>query len=147
MESDLEGTWYNELNSCLTILSALDGQLTGTYESEVGNADATYVMSGRYDSSANGRTLGWTVSWYNSTNGSSESTTTWSGQYQVDTETLVPQILTSWLLTVQTTQNDNWNSTNLGFDTFTKTQPSPQVILKAKQCGRCSHPKSASSSK
>lgn len=146
MESSLQGTWYNELNSCLTILSALDGQLTGTYESLVGDARYKYEMSGRYDKSSTGRTIGWTVAWNNST-GSSKSTTTWSGQLQVDTESSEPHILTTWLLTAQKTPDNNWNSTHVGFDTFTKTQPSPQVIMKAKQCGRCSHPKSASSSK
>lgn len=145
MESILPGTWYNELYSRLIIIAAIDGQLSGTYESEVGDARYKYVMTGRYDT--NGSTLGWVVTWNNSDNGSSESTTTWSGQYQVDVASSQPHLLTTWLLTAQTTPENNWNSTNVGFDTFTKFQPSPQVILKAKQSGRISHPKSASCSK
>lgn len=105
MDRNIIGTWYNELGSVMEISQASDGQFSGHYYTRVGNAQLyTYDLIGRYDADPNGRTLGWTVAWYNALNGSSGSTTTWSGQYQVDSE---PRILTTWLLTVQTDPDDN----------------------------------------
>ena len=106
---DLLGIWYNELKSTLTIARASDGELLGTYNSVVGDAKHNYSLSGRYD--AEGRTLGWAVSWLNQYHHSDPpSTTTWSGQYQI-IESGQPEILTTWLLTIQTTPDFNWNST------------------------------------
>ena len=140
---NLLGEWYNELKSRMIITSASDGQLTGTYQSIVGDVDPTktYVLSGRYDSSCEGKTLGWAVTWLNAYHHSDPpSTTTWSGQYQVN-EQEKPEILTTWLLTAQTTPDFNWNSTNVGFDTFTRDIPTEEVYQKALKRGLCSHPK------
>ena len=52
----------------------------------------------------------------------------------------LPIILTTWLLTSQTTLEDNWESTQVGFDQFTQTQPTPESIEQAKiRCRRSHH--------
>lgn len=140
------GRWHNELGSCMDITAASEGQLTGMYETAVGDAKYFYQLTGRYDCSSDGRSLGWIVTWNNSY-GSSQSTTGWSGQYQIDPVTSAPQILTTWLLTAQTKPGDDWNSTHVGFDTFTRELPRAEVIEKAKRCGQVSHPKGASCTK
>ena len=136
MESNIVGAWYNELGSMMVIDQASEGQFSGYYYTAVGHAQYTYTLTGRYDTVPDGKTLGWTVTYTNST-GSSGSTCCWSGQYQE------PTILTTWLLTDQTKPSDDWNSTHVGFDTFTKEMPSPEVIKRAKSSGRMSHPKTA----
>ena len=49
-----------------------------------------------------------------------ESTATWSGQWQLQPEKDRILIYTTWLLTVQTTPENNWQSTYIGKDTFKK---------------------------
>ncbi len=143
---DLTGTWYNELGSQMVIESACDGMLTGYYNTSVGDAKCNYVLTGRYDHLKDRRSLGWTVTWVNKDYSNSKSTTSWSGQYQLD-HANQPQILTTWLLTVQTKPEDDWNSTNIGQDVFTRACPINEVILKTKHQGRCSHPQEAEASK
>ena len=145
MSNHLDGKWYNELGSCMNLITTLDGTLTGTYESAVGNAEYSYVLAGRYDTLTDRRSLGWTVTWVNERHFSSKSTTCWSGQYQIQPQTQEPQILTTWLLTVQTTPEEDWNSTNVGFDVFTRISPTSEQSTKAKQKARISHPKEAAS--
>ncbi len=140
MAGKLVGKWFNELGSCMNIIAATDGMLFGKYETAVGNAEKTYVLTGRYDTE--GDSLGWIVTWNNYT-GSSYSTTGWSGQYQQDPCTKEPRILTTWLLTVQTNPEDDWNSTNIGTDVFQRAAPLPEVCLQAKHSCQRSHPKTA----
>ena len=132
------GKWYNELGSCMEITNAENGQLTGTYESKVGDAKYEYVMTGRYDTC--GASIGWTVMWKNST-GSSRSITSWSGQCQ-QINPGVDAILTTWLLTSETRPENDWNSTNVGKDIFTQEKPDPEVCMRALKSGHISHPKS-----
>ena len=113
----------------------------------LGDAKHNYSLSGRYDASTEGKTLGWAVSWLNQYHHSHPpSTTTWSGQYQIN-ESGQPEILTTWLLTIQTTPDFNWNSTNVGFDTFTRSMPSEEVHKKALKRGASSHPKAIAARK
>ncbi len=134
--SGYEGIWYNELRSRMNITRAENGQLEGTYVSLVGDAEYEYAMVGRYDTE--GRSLGWTVAWNNSENGSSNSTTTWSGQYQPTEGNIIH---TTWLLTEGTTPEEEWNSTNVGSDIFFKDLPNAEVHQRALKSGRSSHPK------
>ena len=133
-------TWYNELGSKMVITSFDDetGVFTGTYKSPVGEAEKTYLLTGRKDTAGN--TLGWTVNWQN-VNLNANSVTTWSGQLQED-ESQESSILTTWLLTSQTTPDDNWESTQMGFDYFTQNPPSAETG-KAKYRYRPSHPREA----
>ena len=130
--------WYNELGSVMEIglVDAQKGDFTGTYCSAVGEATKTYELQGRFDT--NGTTLGWIVTYKNQYL-NAHSTCGWSGQLQVDEKDLKPTIFTTWLLTSQTDPEDNWNSTNVGFDTFTQSPPAKRMTQK----GQGSHPKDA----
>ena len=68
-----------------------------------------------------GNTVGWTVVFKNQYL-NAHSTATWSGQFQTD-KSGNDVILTTWLLTTQTTPPDNWRSTRVGFDYFTNLIP------------------------
>ena len=134
-------TWYNELGSTMVITS-LDpqtGVFGGNYQSLVGDAKNCYVLTGRKD--LDGYTTGWTVNWQNSYQ-NAKSVTTWSGQQQFNSIG-EPVILTTWLLTSQKTPDNDWESTLVGFDTFSQTPPSQETTDRAKLQGRRSHPKEA----
>ena len=137
--------WHNELGSTMTIKSVDQnaGSFSGTYCSAVGEAKKEYVLSGRFDPC--GDTLGWVVSWQNSWQ-SDPSTTAWCGHLKV-LGTPQPVIFTTWLLTSSTTSKDSkdedWQSTNVGFDTFTQYSATGEQILMAQNRRQCSHPKLA----
>lgn len=134
----IEGEWYNELGSMLQI-SQSDSVISGTYHTAVGDAQGIYVLSGliNIDPAPGGQAVGWTVVWTNDF-GTSHSVTTWSGQYQVVQGE--EQILTFWLLTSEQLPNNDWQATNIGQDTFTRTQPAQEHILKARTQRARSHP-------
>lgn len=134
------GTWYNELGSMMEITSASNGAVTGTYYSAVGQAQYTYTLVGRYDSepSAGGQALGWTVAWQNQS-GNSHSATSWTGQYQIDPSTGQEEITTFWLLVTEEPAQNDWAATNVGQDTFTRTQPDAKTVDRARRRG-VSHP-------
>ena len=123
----------------ITSLDPETGVFGGNYQSLVGDATKWYVLTGRVD--LDGNTIGWTVNWQNS-HGNAHSVTTWSGQQQLNSIG-EPVILTTWLLTSQTTPDKDWESTLVGFDTFSQTPPSQETTDKAKLQGRRSHPKEA----
>ncbi|MFH9662600.1 avidin/streptavidin family protein [Streptomyces sp. NPDC017248] len=130
----ITGTWYNQLGSTFTVTANADGSLTGTYESTVGNAENRYVATGRYDTApvdGSGTALGWTVSWRNSYR-NAHSATTWSGQYFGGT---AARINTQWLLTSGTTPANQWQSTLVGHDEFTKTKPTAAASAAARKAG------------
>jgi hypothetical protein len=130
----IDGTWFNELGSVMTITTTTDGQITGLYQSAVGDATGRYVLTGRFDTTPEretGTAIGWTVSWKNDVR-EAHSVTSWSGQFFDGAQ---QQILTQWLLTSGTTQQDKWASTLVGHDEFTRTAPTPQEAAKAKASG------------
>ncbi|MEU9085317.1 avidin/streptavidin family protein [Streptomyces sp. NPDC048357] len=128
------GTWYNQLGSTMVVTRAANGGFTGTYESAVGNAEKRYVMTGRYDSApadGTGTAVGWTVAYRNAYR-NAHSVATWSGQYVGGGQ---ERIVTQWLLSYGTTPADQWKSTILGHDEFTRVKPSAADIEKARQSG------------
>lgn len=133
----LEGTWYNQLGSKMT-LQVVQGAVTGTYETAVGSASGEYTVAGRTDTdNDSSRNVGFVVSWENG-NGSSDSVTAWSGQLQeIDGQ---ETLRTFWLLTIETKPDTNWKSTLVGNDTFTRNPPSEEHAQKAMRGGPCSHP-------
>ena len=110
-------TWKNELGSIMniTVVDTVNCDFTGTYYSAVGEATNTYGLQGRFDTV--GRTLGWAVSYKNKYL-NVHSTCAWSGQIQLNGVNQEPVILSTWVLTSQTDEGNEWNSTNVGFDTF-----------------------------
>jgi hypothetical protein len=133
----LNGTWYNELGSTMTLVYQTQGpQLTGTYQSGVGTS-GQFSLVGSYD--PNNNTLGVVVTWNNGTV-ERNSTTTWCGQYFNNSGTEV--LLTTWLLCETTAETDTWESTLVGQDQFFRTPPSAAEI-KAKRALRVpAHPRS-----
>jgi hypothetical protein len=132
----LDGDWYNELKSKM-VLSVTGAGITGTYHTAVGNATGVYDLVGRIDSKAgSSRGIAFVVSWEN-TYGNSESVTAWSGEVQVDGQD--ERILTTWLLTMETDPANNWESTIVGQDVFTRTPPS-DADVKARLLRAIPHP-------
>ncbi len=135
------GTWYNELGSMMNL--AVEGtSVTGTYHTSVGDADGIYQLVGSLDvdgdPSTKGQAIAWIVVWRNEAHGSSHSITAWSGQYQLIDG--VEEIETLWLLTSEVQTNDDWASTQINKDFFTRVQPSQQAIVKAKKKRIPAHP-------
>jgi hypothetical protein len=137
----ISGTWYNELGSQMEITTNPDGSLSGTYYSAVGQAQYQYTLSGRYDAapSSGGQSVGWTVAWLNQY-GNAHSTTSWTGQYQIDPATGQEEIYTFWLLVAEMPSQQDWSATNVGQDTFTRAQPDAKTIERARRLRRIPHP-------
>ncbi|WP_259015294.1 avidin/streptavidin family protein [Emticicia fluvialis] len=115
--NNLEGVWYNELGSKMT-LQVLGSNISGTYETKVGDAEGMYNLIGQVDGqTGNCMAIGWVVVWQNGLM-NSDSVTSWSGQFRTDFGD--PMIVTTWLLTTETSISNEWQSTIVGKDYFTK---------------------------
>lgn len=119
----IDGTWYNELGSTLTIISS-GTSISGTYQTAVGTS-GSFNLTG-YINNVNDDpypSVGWVVLW---TNGSvnKNSLTTWAGQY-FEATTSPPAaevIIAMWLLRSEGPQSANWTSTFVGEDVFYRSQ-------------------------
>jgi hypothetical protein len=128
----LSGDWFNELGSKMTL--QMNGQdVTGYYYTAVGDAEGTYSLTGR--TNASNTVLGFSIAWQNDY-GDSESATAWSGEYHAQDDVIV----TTWLLTAQTDEADDWKSTTVGKDVFQRQSPSKDVVSRAKRLRAPSHP-------
>ena len=122
---NLNGTWYNELGSVMTI-KANGNTISGTYQTEVGDPHGIFNLIGLIDTdNGSSQAVGWVVVWQNQ-HGNLDSVTTWSGQLQVING--IPTIVTTWLLTQETNLNEDWHSTFVGQDTFTTVQKTQEQI-------------------
>ena len=136
---NVSGTWYNQLGSQM-ILKVNGKNISGTYNTKVGDASGEYDLIGKIDIDIDESTaMGWVVLWNNQV-GSSDSVTAWSGQVQaIDGE---ERIVTTWLLTTETDADDDWHSTIVGKDIFTRLMPTPEIQKANAQKGvRSSSPK------
>lgn len=136
---NLNGKWYNELGSSMT-LTVNGNSITGTYQTTVGDASGIYDLVGRTDTDNDtSQAIGFVVVWQNQY-GSSDSVTTWSGQYQIING--VDTIVTTWLLTQETDPDDDWASTMVNKDLFTRVAPIEEEIQQQIKKGvKPSHPK------
>lgn len=136
----LEGTWFNELGSTMTINGVTPAGFSGTYQTAVsttGCAQGVFTLIGISDTDADGTSVAFAVAW---TNGSSQchSVTAWSGQLQIINGE--EQIIATWLLTMETDPSQDWASTLVGRDVFTRNPiPEEHLVVKSKQ-KRPSHP-------
>ena len=73
----IEGKWFNEIGSLMTIEPIGGNVFTGEYQTRVGDAGGIYSVSGQTDGDQ--QSLGWTVGWVNNDKGDSHSVTSWSG--------------------------------------------------------------------
>jgi hypothetical protein len=121
----LEGKWFNELGSEMN-LHIKDGLVTGTYHTAVGNETKTRPLAGRADvTNDTSPNIGFAVSWGDKDY--AESVTAWSGQLQIING---QEILTTfWLLTAETTPDNNWRSTLIGQDIFKRTSRRRQKLM------------------
>ncbi|KAJ3926023.1 MAG: Avidin/streptavidin [Lentinula lateritia] len=124
--SPLSGSWINEFGATMILTADKSGGLTGQYNSEVGNLDATkfYNLTGRFDTSTlppsgAGIPVGWVLDWKNDLL-NDHAVTTWSGQYFNNDN--VETILTQWLLTISSSQADVGQSFFTGHDEFTRAK-------------------------
>lgn len=128
----LSGDWYNELGSKMTLI--VNGQdVTGYYYTAVGDAEGIYDLAGRTND--NNTVVGFSVAWQNAY-GDSESATAWSGEYHQQDDIIV----TTWLLTSQTDEPDDWKSTLVGKDIFQRNPPNKELVSRAKLMRAPSHP-------
>lgn len=142
---NINGTWYNQLGSQMD-LTANGKNISGNYHTTVGDASGIYELTGKIDTDLDDSTaIGWIVLW-NNQYGSSDSVTGWSGQVQIIDG--VETIVTTWLLTAETENDDSWHSTLIGKDVFTRQQPPQAAALKNKKSGiTSSFPKKATERK
>ena len=134
------GVWYNELGSMMKIYGS-GGALSGIYETAVGYASGQYTLEGRYNTSpsSGGQAMSWAVAWQNAYL-NSNSATGWSGQYQKNVDTGEEEIYTLWLLASEMESDEDWASTNVGQDTFTRTKPSDEEIARRVGKRAAAHP-------
>jgi hypothetical protein len=133
---DIEGKWFNELGSSMMI-QVHGSTVTGKYQTAVGDADGLYELVGRVSVPADdNRTIGFVVAWQNDKR-KTDSVTAWSGEVR---EVNGNQILTTtWLLTGETDPKDDWKSTLVGKDLFTRIEADRESVLRLKAIQRPSH--------
>jgi hypothetical protein len=117
----LEGTWYNELKSKM-VLKVDGAAVTGSYETAVGETFGPCALSGRAETASKGsQSVAFVVCWQND-KATAHCCTAWSGQLQVD-KAGKESLVTTWLLTEDTSPGDDWNSTKVGQDIFYRDPP------------------------
>lgn len=143
----LDGTWYNELNSYLTIKTN-GNVISGVYHNEAGQAKGDYNFIGVIEPAPldSNQAIAWVVTWVRqSDNKNFHSVTAWSGQYQLignpQTGQPVETIVAEWLLTSETAPDADWASTNVGHDVFTRTPPTPAAVEARLKLTAWSHPR------
>jgi hypothetical protein len=134
----LEGKWYNKLGSVME-LQVHGSSVSGIFRTAVGEAQGDYLLAGAADTEAlhQSQAIGFVVAWVNE-KGSSHSVTAWSGQLQtIDAQEV---LITTWLLTYETEPNQDWKSTLVGTDRFTREPPTRVDVEKAARQHVWSHP-------
>ncbi|KAF7311800.1 Sialyltransferase-tamavidin 2 fusion protein [Mycena indigotica] len=142
-DTRLEGTWYNELGSHMTLSLGPNDTLGGVYNSKVGDVFAEYPLWGgfyRYSPAGAGVALGWAVAWENAEHGDTHSASTWAGQAFFGARPEDDLITTRWLLGVSTAPEKIWAATMLGGDVFTRRAPTAAVAAAASAGAAGSHP-------
>jgi hypothetical protein len=128
------GDWYNELHSKM-VLKENGGQITGKYHTAVDAGKCTkgdYDLVGQIDTVAtDNRVIAFVVLWRNADT-DCKAITAWSGEVQKDETTKEDVIVATWLLTMETNPNDDWKSTLVGRDVFTRTPPLADTLRQAK---------------
>jgi hypothetical protein len=142
----ITGKWFNELNSWMDV-EVSGNTINGIYHNSAGLAAGDYLFSGVIDSAPKGsnQSVAWAVTWIRMDDGMNfHCVTSWSGQYQLIydkvTEEDVETITSEWLLTMAIDPDDDWESTKIGHDVFTRTPPSEALVKARLKAGPRSHP-------
>ena len=142
----LEGEWWNELGSKMVI--TLDPgdplAIVGEYHTHVGDAKSrTYPLTGRCGTPGpESQVVAWVVAWDPPDDPdpgappNKPSVTGWIGQLQSDPQTSTEFISTTWLLNRTTKLVDDWQSTIVGADYFTRQQPSAEKLELSQRVGK-----------
>jgi hypothetical protein len=137
----LEGTWFNELGSTMTIDAVTPGQpFTGSYQTAVSTtacAQGSFQLVGTCDTDTDGTSVGFVVAWVNG-NSNCHSITAWSGQLQIIGGQ--EEIVATWLLTMETDPGQDWASTLVGQDVFTRNPVAKETLTLKTQQKRHPHP-------
>ncbi len=134
----IAGVWYNELGSEMT-LQVAGKTLAGYYISKVGaGAGIPFELVGMVDAVDSTPSVAFCVVWQ-AAGIDAQAVTAWGGQLQVQSDG-TDVIVTTWLLTMETISSENWKSTLVGKDMFTRTQPSVEVVDAARKQLAASHP-------
>lgn len=121
VKNDYKLSWRNEEGSIMELAYGSDGSLSGTYQSGVGDKHR-FLLSGRWDttpSQNNSYACGWSVVWKNRSGVDLDEVTSWSGHHICNKLGYI--IKTTWLLTQDTVLANDWKSTLIGQDIFTRT--------------------------
>jgi hypothetical protein len=118
--------WHNGLGSEMILIADGNGNLSGTYESQVGAADGPMPLCGKYNPDEIYPSLGWVVQWKKINGKLPEkckgwTTTAWSAQLIKDSNPT--KIKATWTLTKQTEAADSWKDTLVGCGEFTLVTP------------------------
>jgi hypothetical protein len=138
---NLEGTWHTELGSTLSIDPVMDGGFSGTYAtalSATGSAQGSFEVVGRTDTDSGGEAVAFSVCWKNEVS-DKHSATAWVGQAQRIDER--DRISAMWLLTVETSPEQDWYATHVGHDVFTRAKPTEEEIKEKARIKQSSHPR------
>jgi hypothetical protein len=127
---DIRGEWFNELNSKMEITKVDGPFFEGKYNSAVGPVEGNYKLVGFVSvPSDQNRTIAFVVAWQNGEK-DVDSVTAWSGEVrEVGDE---QYITTTWLVTGETIPDDDWQSTTIGKDFFSRNRRSDKEVALAK---------------
>ncbi len=124
---DIRGRWFNELKSQM-VIDVQGSTITGKYHTGVGDAQGEYDLVGRVNMlDQSNATIGFVVNWQNGFE-DTDAVTAWSGEIREIDGT--QYMTTTWLLTKETLQENEWRATIVGKDYFTR---SPQQAV---DCGK-----------
>lgn len=124
--ASIDGKWVSNLGSTMDI-RVVDGTITGTYTTTIGSTQGTYELLGRTDvgecDHPDGTlgSIGFVVGWMHADgneNDNDHGVTTWTGQIQRIKGEI--RIEAMWVYVQETEPSENWDSTLVGWNVFTR---------------------------
>ena len=117
--------WHNGFGLEMKLISDGNGNLTGTYESQVGRADGPYPLCGQYNPDEECPSMGWVVQWKhpNVPKCGGWTCTSWSGLLTRKGDKMI--IHATWILTQQTKPEKAWCSHVIGCGEFELIRTDP----------------------
>jgi avidin family protein len=134
---DIRGQWFNELTSRM-VIDVHGNTITGKYHTGVGEAEGEYELVGWISTpNDNNGTIAFVVAWQNGIQ-DTDAVTAWSGEGRDIDGT--QYITATWLITKETLPNDDWRSTIIGKDYFTRTPQDGKDFKRLSLFRQPSHP-------
>jgi len=121
----LTGRWKNAAGSIISFEASQNGQLKGTYITQIGNAPLiAHPLSGSWSNVHEGAFLSFMITWTSHLLGAKRSTTAWTGKLYLDR--CPPEIVASWTQTSVKPENKDWKSVAVNQDVFKKESEEPK---------------------